>query len=99
LDPQSVIPWESQTVDRFRRAIRNKDYIMRISAAVVVTVLSAVLLASGCAKHDSPAEKAVESAKDALDIREHEKLKDAGEEAKDAINDAVDGVKDAADGN
>jgi uncharacterized protein YjbJ (UPF0337 family) len=72
--------------------------MMRLSRIFVVTVLSSVLLASGCAKQDGPVGNAVESAKDALDMREHEKLKDAGEEAKDAVKDAVDGVKDAVDG-
>lgn len=104
MDPQTVIPWGPQTVEdklvwnRFRCAFRIKEYITRISAALAVTVLSAIALASGCAKHDGPAEKAVESAKDALDIRDHEKLKDAGEQAKDAVNEAVEGAKDAADG-
>jgi hypothetical protein len=38
-----------------------------------------------------------ESAKDALDMREHEKLKDAGEDVGDAVEDAGDAVKDAVD--
>ena len=42
-------------------------------------------------------EKAVEGTKDALDMREHEKLKDAGEDAKGAIDNAVEGVKDETD--
>ena len=63
------------------------------TGVIVVTVLSAALLTSGCAKKESAVEKAVESTKDALDLREHEKLKDAGEEAKDA----AEGIKDAAD--
>ncbi len=71
---------------------------MRISRTLVVVMLSTAVLASACAKKDSSAEKAVESTKDALNIREHEKLKDAGEHAKDAVNDAVEGVKDAANG-
>lgn len=72
--------------------------MMRVSRAFVVAALTCALLASGCQK-ETPVEGAVDSAKDALDMREHEKLKDAGEEAKEAIDDAVEGVKDAVEGN
>jgi len=67
-----------------------KPMIALLAAALA---LSAVL--GGCAKEpDNAVEKAVENTKDALDVRDHEKLKDAGEEAKDAVKDAADGVKD-----
>ena len=69
---------------------------MRISSMFVVAMLSSAVLATGCAKKESAAEKAVESTKDALDIREHEKLKDASEDVKDAVSDAAQGVKDAS---
>lgn len=43
-------------------------------------------------------EKSVsESAKDALDMREHEALKDAGEDVQDAVNDAGEAVKEEVD--
>jgi hypothetical protein len=71
---------------------------MRISRTLVVVMLSTAVLASGCAKKDSSVDKAVESTKDALDMREHEKLKDAAEDVKDAANDAAEGIKDAANG-
>jgi hypothetical protein len=38
-----------------------------------------------------------DKAKDALDMREHEKLKDAGEDARDAVKDAGDAVKEEAE--
>jgi len=72
---------------------------MNVSRIFVALMLSTAVLTSGCAKKESSVEKAVESTKDALDIREHEKLKDAGEDVKDAVNDAAEGVKDAANGN
>lgn len=70
---------------------------MRVSRNFVVAALTCALLASGCQK-ESPVEGAVDGAKDALDMREHEKLKDAGEEAMKAVDDAVEGVKDAVEG-
>jgi hypothetical protein len=71
---------------------------MRISSLLIASVMSAVLLAGGCAKKETPAEHAVDKTKDALNMREHEKLKDAGEDAKKAADEAADGVKDAAHG-
>ena len=71
---------------------------MKVTGAFVVTLLAAALLTSGCAKKESAVDKAVDSTKDALDMRDHEKLKDAGEDAKKAIDDTAAGVKDAADG-
>jgi hypothetical protein len=59
-------------------------------------MLSGVLMASGCAKKESAVDKAVEGTKDALDIRDHEKLKDAGEDLQDAAIDVVEDVKDSA---
>lgn len=65
-----------------------------IAGAIAVTLALSV---GGCGKEETPVEKAVEGTKDALDMREHEKLKDAGEDAKDAIDNAVEGVKDETD--
>jgi hypothetical protein len=70
--------------------------LCRICGAAMV--LSAALLASSCARNESSVDKAVESTKDALDMRDHEKLKDAGEDVQDAVNDAAEGVKDAVNG-
>ena len=37
--------------------------------------------------------------KDALDLREHEKLKDAGEDAQDAFDNVIEGIKDETGAN
>ena len=70
---------------------------MKVSGVFVIAALSAVLMASGCEKK-SPVDKAVDSTKDALNVRDHEKLKDAAEDAKSAVDNAAEGVKDAAKG-
>jgi hypothetical protein len=58
--------------------------------------LSSPLLA--CEREEkSGVEKLGDKTKDALDIREHEELKDAGEDAKDALKDAADAVEDEAE--
>jgi hypothetical protein len=67
------------------------------------SILVAVLLGLGspllaCPREEkSGVEKLGDKAKDALDLREHEKLKDAGEEAKDAVKDAGAAVKEEAE--
>ena len=71
---------------------------MRKATGVLVVSVLAILLSTGCAKKESAVDKAIDQTKDALNIREHEKLKDAGEDAKDAVDNAVEGVKDAANG-
>jgi altronate dehydratase len=66
-----------------------------MSHAVLVAVLSLGLGLSACKKKDeNAAEKMEEGVKDALDVREHEKLKDAAEEATDAAKDAAEGIKE-----
>jgi ABC-type uncharacterized transport system substrate-binding protein len=72
---------------------------MKLSNTVLIAALSFVVLvaAGACAKKEQgPIDSAVENTKDALDIRDHEKLKDAAEGAEEAIKDAGEGVKDAA---
>ena len=63
-------------------------------SGMLITVFFFTLFTVACEKKETPAEHAVDKTKDALDIREHEKLKDAGEDAKDAMKDAGDAVKD-----
>jgi hypothetical protein len=46
---------------------------------------------------ESEVEELGDKAKDALDMREHEGLKDAGEDAKEAVEDAGDEVKEELD--
>jgi len=67
---------------------------MKLSMMSAAGLLSAVLLLAACDRNETPVESAVENTKDALDMREHEKLKDAGEDARDAFDNAVEGVKD-----
>lgn len=70
---------------------------MKVIGIFAVTMLTTALLGAGCSKQETPVEKAVESTKDALDLREHEKLKDAGEDAKDAVDNAAEGIKKEMD--
>jgi len=67
---------------------------MRSSLTIAAALLCAGLFVTGCAKKESAVDNAVDSTKDALNIREHEKLKDAGEDAKAAVDNAAEGVKD-----
>ncbi len=66
--------------------------------SVAVAAMTMALLMVGCDRADTPAERAVEGTKDALDMREHEKLKDAGEDAADAMENAAEGVRDETGG-
>lgn len=67
---------------------------MRVSRIFFVAFLTAAIFTSGCEKKNS-VEGAIDDVQDALNVREHEKLKDAGEDIQDAVNDAADEVKDA----
>ena len=75
----------------------------RVIARRVASVLVIALLGLGspllaCSRDErSGAEKLGDKAKDALDVREHEGLKDAGEDAKDAVKDAGTAVKEEAE--
>ncbi len=69
---------------------------MKLSHAMLAAASSLLLFAGGCAKEKSPLDKAVDGTKDALNIRDHEKLKDAGEDVQSAAKNAAGGVKDAA---
>jgi hypothetical protein len=71
--------------------------IKRLPSLLAVALLGLGSPLLGCHREDkSSVEKLGDKAKDALDVREHEKLKDAGEDVKDAAKDAAEGVKDAA---
>jgi hypothetical protein len=77
--------------------------MIRDSARRVASVLVVVLLGPGspllaCNRDEkSGAEKLGDKAKDALDVREHEGPKDAGEDVKDAVKDAGAAVKEEAE--
>lgn len=70
----------------------------KTSKAVLLTALliGASVSMAACSKEETPVEKAGDKVGDALNMRDHEKLKDAGEDAKDAAGNAVEGVKDEA---
>jgi hypothetical protein len=70
-------------------ASMNKQLLTLPLAAAVC----AAFLLGGC-EQKSPVDKAVDSTKDALDVRPHEKIKDAAEDARDAVKDGAKGVKD-----
>lgn len=57
-------------------------------------LIGASVSMAACSKEETPLEKATDSAGDALNMREHEKLKDAAEDAKDATTNAAEGVKE-----
>ncbi len=72
---------------------------MTIRNAALLAVLSLGLAVSACKKnHESTTENMKDAIGDATNSRDHEKLKDAGEDMKDAAHDAADGVKDAVKG-
>ena len=69
---------------------------MKMTHLLIAAAVSSVLLAAGCAKKEGALDKAVDNTKDALDIRDHEKAKDAAEDVRDATKDAAHDVKNAA---
>ncbi len=71
---------------------------MNIRNAALVVMLSLGAGLSACEKKpETPVEKATESVKDGLDMREGEKLKDAGEDVKSAAENAAEGASDAVE--
>lgn len=63
-----------------------------MAALLIGTSISMV----ACSKEETPVEKATDSVGDALNMRDHEKLKDAAEDAQSAVGNAVEGVKEEA---
>lgn len=68
---------------------------LRIALLAAIVGLGGGLAA--CEKHDDPGEKAADRIGDALNTRDNEKLKDAGEDAKDSMNEAGDAIKEKAE--
>lgn len=66
------------------------------TALLAALLIGASISIAACSKEETPVEKAADSVGDALNTRDHEKLKDAAEDAKSAASNAVDGVKDEA---
>jgi hypothetical protein len=68
------------------------------SRLLVAALLSLATPLLACpSKPKSTVEKMTDSAEDALNVREHEKLKDAGEDVQDAVKDAGDAAKEETD--
>ena len=64
---------------------------------LLFALLSLGAAVSACSeKKDSAADQAIENVQDGLNMRENEKLKDAGEDAVDAVKDAAEAVKEEA---
>ena len=71
---------------------------LRVASVLVVALLGLGPPLLACNRNEkSGAEKLGDEAKDALDVREHEGLKDAGEDAGDAVKDAGAAVKEEAE--
>jgi hypothetical protein len=71
---------------------------LRLASVLVVALIGLAFPLAACEREEkSGVEKLGDKAKDALDLREHEGLKDAGEDAKDAVKDAADAVEDEAE--
>ncbi len=68
---------------------KNSHQIALILMTIMLGLASPLL---GCEKSGS--EKVVDQAKDALDLREHEGLKDAGEDVQNAVEDAGSAIKE-----
>lgn len=70
----------------------------RLASIPVAALIALGFPLLACEREDkSGVEELADEAKDALDMREHEKLKDAGEDVKDAVEDAGAAVKDEAE--
>jgi len=71
---------------------------LRLASVTLVAQLGLVSPFLAChGEEKSGVEKLSEEAKDALDMREHEKLKDAGEDLEDAVKDTGSALKEEAE--
>ena len=66
----------------------------RVASVLVIAVLGLGFPLLACSRDEKSLS---DKAKDALDMREHEGLKDAAEDAKDAVKDAGTAVKEEAE--
>ena len=71
---------------------------MKQMSVTLAALLGASLMLAACKKEEpTPVEKAVESTKDALDMRENEKAKDAAEDLQSAGENAAEAVEEKAE--
>jgi hypothetical protein len=71
----------------------HQENTMKTNALIAAALLGLSLGVAGCDKKEGPSE----AAKDALDMRSHEKLKDAGEDLSDEARDAKNKIKKEAE--
>lgn len=71
---------------------------MKHTLGLAAVALLGALGLLGCERSETAAGRAVEGAQDALDLREHEKLRDATEDAADAVENATEGLRDEVGG-
>ena len=70
----------------------------RLASVLVAALIGLGFPLLACQREEkSGVEKLGDKAKDALDMREHEELKDAGEDVKDAVKDAGAAMKEEAE--
>lgn len=71
---------------------------MNKNLAVLLMIAALGVTTTACKKEEPSAmEQLEDKVKDGLDMREHEKLKDAGESAADALESAGEAAKEAAE--
>lgn len=77
--------------------MKSSHYALR--ALLVATAMGLGFGVAACKKDEppTPMEKAEENVKDALDMRDNEKMKDAGEDAKSAMENAGEAVEEKAE--
>jgi len=74
-----------------------RNIALRLASVLVAALLGLGSPLLACQREEkSEVGKLGDKAKDALDVREHEGLKDAGEDVKDAVKDAGEAVKEKA---
>lgn len=69
----------------------------KITTALLLAATLGLGGLAACDKKDSPAENVMENVKDGLNVRDNEKMKDAGENLQDAAKDASEAMKDKAE--
>jgi len=64
-----------------------------MKTTLILLICAPLALLSACGKDETPVAAAVEGTRDALDLREHEEIKDAAEDMRDALDDAAEAVR------
>ncbi|HEY0975043.1 MAG TPA: hypothetical protein VGE57_11160 [Solimonas sp.] len=68
---------------------------LNLRAVALASMLGLGLALTACKKEEeTPMERATEAVKDGLNVRDNEKLKDAGEDAKDAMENVGEAIEE-----